>query len=170
MKIGQIITEYIPQENAPAKRNIYLIIRPPFMESATMMVVPNTKKNPNEPDFSIFWNFSRKGEKYKSTKVGAMWNKIGQQNGTPYKDGYIESPAINGGKLYITVFEARSEEGEELTYSHDVMWNPPKNNSGSSQNDFAYNDGAYRAPSRPLVVQRDADGNEVEIPEDQIPF
>ena len=50
------------------------------------------------------------------------------------------------------------------------MWNPPRNGTGASLNDFAYNDGAYRAPAKLTVTMRDASGNEFDIPEDEIPF
>lgn len=166
MKIGHVSKKSYKQ-GEEVKSYLEMIIRPPMMESATFTVSANKEKlNPNEPDFNIWYSFNRKGEKYPSTKLGALWNKV-SNNGTEYKNGSIECPAVQGGKLSISVFAAKVKEGEEIDWSHDVLWSPPK-----PQSDNGYSDGGY-APAytgKPVVEMVDVNGNVEVIPEDKIPF
>lgn len=165
MKIGHVSKKFY-KSGEETKSYLEMIIRPPFMESATFTVSANREKqNPNEPDFNIWYSFNRKGEKYPSTKVGALWNKVSDK-GTEYKNGSIECPAVAGGKLNISVFAAKVNEGEEIEWSHDVLWSPPV-----KQEESGSYGGGYAAPvGKPVVEMRDADGNTTVIPEDEIPF
>lgn len=186
MTIGHVITEYYGEDN---KRHLRMVIRPPMMESGTFSVHPNTQKEKeNEPDFNIWFNYNRKGEKFPSTKVGALWNKVSDRTGNKYKDGYIETPSAMGGKLYIAVVDAKAKEGESaLPYSHNVLWSPPRSNSGGGE--YA-NDGGYAAPAPrhiPVTMQNaqgettgtgsmerapmpENDMPPIDIPEDEILF
>jgi len=167
MKIGHVSKKSY-KAGEETKSYLEMILRPPMMESATFTVSPNReKKNPNEPDFNIWYSINRKGERYPSTKVGALWNKISDK-GTEYKNGHVECPAVMGGKLNISVFATIVNEGEACEWSHDVLWNPPKPQSNESAYEYG---GGYAAPvGKPTVVVQDADGNETVMAEDEIPF
>jgi len=166
MKIGHVSKKSY-KAGEEVKSYLEMIIRPPFMESATFTVSANKEKlNPNEPDFMIWYNFNRKGEKYPSTKVGALWNKTSDK-GTEYKNGSIECPAVQGGKLSISVFAAKVKEGEAVEWSHDVLWSPPL----ASNNSNGYSDGGYAAPyTPPAPIYEKASVPEIDINEDEIPF
>jgi len=166
MKIGHVQKRSY-KAGEEVKSYLEMIVRPPMMESATFTVSVNKDKvNANEPDFNIWYSFNRKGEKYPSTKVGALWNKVSDK-GTEYKNGSIECPAVPGGKLNISVFATKVKEGEEIDWSHDVLWSPPR-----AQESGGYSDGGYAAPytGKPIVEMVDANGNVEVIPEDEIPF
>lgn len=164
MKIGHI-SKRSYKAGEETKSYLEMIVRPPMMESATFTVSSNDKKNPNEPDFNIWYSFNRKGERYPSTKVGALWNKE-SDSGVKYKNGSIECPAVPGGKLSISIFEAKVKEGESIDWSHDVLWSPPR-----AQSDNGYSDGGYAAPyTPPPVVYEKSAMPDVEINEDEIPF
>lgn len=167
MKIGHI-SKRTYKAGEETKSYLEMIIRPPMMESATFTIVANKeKKNQNEPDFNIWYSINRKGERYPSTKVGALWNKISDQ-GVEYKSGSIECPVVDGGNMYIAVFPSKVNEGEEITWSHDVLWSPPKQQSDNYSGNYG---GGYAAPTtKPVVVVQDTRGNVTEIPSDEIPF
>lgn len=111
-------------------------IRPPFMESATFSMHKNqNKQNSNEPDYTIWTNYNRKGESFRGVKVGGLWRKVQRDGKTPYFTGVIESPAFATGKLNITLFEAKVFEGEtaaDIDWIYDVNWQPYQGNSNSS--------------------------------------
>jgi uncharacterized protein (DUF736 family) len=167
MKIGHVSQKSF-KSGEETVRYLEMIIRPPMMESATFTVSANKEKqNPNEPDFNIFFSINRKGDNYPSARVGALWNKISDK-GTEYKNGYIETPAVPSGKMNISVFASTKKDGQEISWSHDVLWSAPVSQTANSG---SYSDGGYAAPSyKPTIVVKDADGNETELSEDQIPF
>lgn len=167
MKIGHVSKKNY-KVGEEVRSYLEMIIRPPMMESATFTVSANKEKvNPNEPDFNIWYSFKRKGEKCPSSKVGALWNKT-SDSGTEYKNGSIECPAVPGGKLNISLFVSKAKEGEEIDWSHDVLWTPPRVQEASN----SYNDGGYAAPysGKPVVEIVDANGNVEVIPDSEIPF
>lgn len=186
MTIGHVITEYIGEEK---KRHLKLVVRPPLMESGTFSIYPNSKKEKeNEPDWYVWFNYTRTNDKVKfpSTQIGALWNRVGKHSGNKYFGGYIETPVAQGGKLYISIVEAK-KEGEILPYSHNVLWSAPKEDSDDNSNNY----GGYAAPSYgniPVTV-KDPSGQttgtttmpprapmpentlpEIDINEDEIPF
>lgn len=152
MTIGHVIIEYIGEEK---KRHLKLVVRPPMMESGTFSIYPNSnKEKENEPDWYIWFNFNRQHDKVKfpSTQAGALWNRVGKQSGNRYFGGYIETPGVQGGKMYISIVEAK-KEGETLPYSHNVLWSAPSENRESESPSY---DGGYAAPaprSIPVTVQ-----------------
>lgn len=137
-----------------------MIIRPPFMESATFTISPNKKKEnskKSEPDFKIYFSYNRKGEKYRRVEAGALWNKK-SDSGVEYKSGNIQSPIFPGGILYFSVFAAKPFEGENpesITWTHEVIWIPykPTEEQSNSKTETQY-----------------SNNNMIEIDEDEIPF
>jgi uncharacterized protein (DUF736 family) len=168
MKIGHICRKEFKQGDKIVKY-LEMIVRAPMMESATFTIAQNTEKQKeNAPDFNIFYSINRKGDKYPSALVGALWNKVSDR-GVEYKNGYIETPAVAGGKMNISVFNAIAKENQEITWSHDVLWSAPK-----TQNEAPSYDGGYApAPVRPVVVHETIPADAlpvIDINEDEIPF
>jgi uncharacterized protein (DUF736 family) len=144
MNIGVIKREsrIVQKEGQDVKQEwLELIVRPPMMESGKFSIHPNKeKKNPNEPDQNIWYNFSRKGENYRATKIGGLWKKTSKDGNTEYFTGHIENPLVYGGKMYISCFKAKPLSGqnaEDVTWVYDVLWNPPKSN-GNKNNNSSY--------------------------------
>lgn len=138
MNIGVINKKQIIVNEKP-HQYLEMIIRPPFMESATFTVSVNKKKEDSEkkePDFKIYYSYNRKGESYRRIEVGAIWNKI-TNDGLKYKSGNIQSPIFPNGTLYFSIFEAKPFEGEKpesITWSHEVVWTPYRPNEEQSSN------------------------------------
>ncbi len=145
MNIGVIVqcSRTVEKDGEKVKQEwLDMMVRPPFMQSATLSVHQNkNKKKPSEPDFNLWYNFSRKGENFRGAKVGAMWRKTSQDGKTEYFSGHIENPLVYGGKMYITAFKAKPmqhEKAEDINWIYDVIWQPPKgNNNQSQQNTYA---------------------------------
>lgn len=138
MNIGVIVqnSRMVNKEGQDVKQEwLEMIVRPPFMQSATLSVHPNkTKQKETEPDYNLWFNFSRKGESFRGTKVGALWRKKSKDGSMEYFDGHIENPTVYGGKMYVTVFKAKplpNEKAENINWLYDVVWQPPKGNKGN---------------------------------------
>ncbi len=145
MNIGYVKHKNNGKDGAERKEWFELGIRPPFMESATFSMHKNqNKQNSNEPDYTIWTNYNRKGESFRGVKVGGLWRKVQKDGKTPYFTGVIESPAFTTGKLNITLFEAKVFEGEtaaDIDWIYDVNWQPYQGNSNSSST------GGYTEPT-----------------------
>jgi uncharacterized protein (DUF736 family) len=151
-------------ENQKVQKFLELIIRPPFMESATFTITQNKKKqNDNEPDFNIFYSYNRRGEKFRRVKAGAIWNKT--KGDLEYKTGHIETPLMPNGKLNITLFKAKQLEGETVapTWIYDVVWSFYKAEDDSNNSSSNYNAPAYHSESTNTPP-------EIDIDEGEIPF
>jgi len=147
----------------------------------TISVNENKEQGSNQPDYYLWFNMNPRGQSiYKSSRVGALWNKVSKDGTLQYKDGYIEDPYVPGGKLNIAVFVAKPAEGETLAYTHEVIWNPPRQNS-NDYGDYGYAEPAYTAPaqqSQPTQPAQQAQQPEVvyeappaiDINENDIPF
>jgi uncharacterized protein (DUF736 family) len=151
--------------DAKVQKYLEMIVRPPFMESATFTISQNKKKeNDNAPDWNIFYSYNRRGDKFRRAKVGAIWDKT--KDDLQYKTGHIETPLMPNGRLNITLFKAKQLEGETVapTWAYDVVWTFYKadddNDSNTSSN---YNAPAYHdAPTSNIP--------EIDIDTDEIPF
>lgn len=137
--IGYVKHKNNGKDGAERKEWFELGIRPPFMESATFSMHKNKdKRNSNEPDYTIWTNYNRKGEKFRGVKVGGFWKKVQRDGVTPYFTGVIESPAFVNGKLNITLFETKvfkDEVAADIDWIYDVNWQPSQ---GSNQNTGGY--------------------------------
>ena len=139
MNIGVIVqnSRMVHKDGADIKQEwLEMLIRAPFMASGTFSVHPNKAKQKNtEPDYNLWHNFSRKGESFRGTKVGALWKKVSKDGKTEYFDGHIENPTVYGGKMYVSIFKAKplqGENAEDINWLYDVIWQPPKGNSQSN--------------------------------------
>lgn len=145
MNIGYVKHKTNGAEGADRKEWFELGIRPPFMESATFSMHKNKDKSKaTEPDYTIWTNYNRKGEKFRGIKVGGLWKKLQKDGTTPYFTGVIESPAFANGKLNITLFETKVFAGEvaaDIDWIYDVNWQPFSENPNSG-----YSTGGYSEP------------------------
>ena len=136
MNIGYVKHKTNGMTGAERKEWFELGIRPPFMESATFsMHKNNDKKNSNEPDYTIWTNYNRKGESFRGVKVGGLWRKVQKDGKTQYFTGVIESPAFATGKLNITLFETKvfeNEKAADIDWIYDVNWQPYQGNQNSN--------------------------------------
>lgn len=62
-----------------------------------------------------------------SNVVGALWNKT-SQSGKKYISGYIESPVLPNGKIFITLFEG----GENSNVLYNVVYNQPRTDKNTT--------------------------------------
>uniref|UniRef100_UPI0040489CC5 DUF736 family protein n=1 Tax=Aliarcobacter sp. TaxID=2321116 RepID=UPI0040489CC5 len=137
MNIGYVKHKTNGMTGNERKEWFELGIRPPFMTSATFSMHKNqNKKNSNEPDYTIWTNYNRKGENFRGVKVGGLWKKVQRDGITPYFTGVIESPAFPPtGKLNITLFETKVFEGEsaaDIDWIYDVNWQPYQGNTNGA--------------------------------------
>jgi uncharacterized protein (DUF736 family) len=149
MNIGVIVKNQriVQKDGADQKQEwLEMIVRPPFIQSCTLSVHQNkNKKSGGEPDYNLWYNFSRKGESFRGTKVGALWRK-NSKNGVEYFSGHIENPLVYGGKMYVSVFKAKpmeNEKAEDINWLYDVIWQPPK---GGGTSNGGYDQGGYTPP------------------------
>jgi uncharacterized protein (DUF736 family) len=127
MVIGNVIEKVFSNEENKEIKFIEMLIRPPFMKSEVFVITHNKKKdNENAPDWYINYSYNKKDENFRRVRVGALWNK--KKDEVEYKTGFIETPAIQGGKIYITLFKAKQFEGEKQApnWLYDVIWNVPQ--------------------------------------------
>lgn len=145
-----------------ARREWYeLIIRPPFVQSATFSVHPNKNKSKDsEPDYKIWSNYNRKGEHFRGVEVGALWKKLSKDRKTSYLNGFVESPAFANGKLNITLFETKkfdNEDASKIDWLYDVNWQPPRGNYGQSS---GYDNTGH---TEPTMYTPSSNGNEIPV-------
>ncbi len=153
MNIGVIVknSRTVQKDGADVKQEwLEMIVRPPFVPSCTLSVHPNkNKKHDGEPDYNLWFNFSRKGESFRGTKVGALWRKHSKDGKTEYFSGHIENPLVYGGKLYVSVFKAKPmthEKAEDINWLYDVIWQPPKGGSNNQNGGYGAASGGYTPP------------------------
>lgn len=165
MKVGHISKKSF-KRGEESVSYLEMILRVPMMESATFTVASNKDKSKeNAPDFNIFFSINRKGDSYPSALVGALWNRV-SDSGVEYKSGYIETPAVTTGKMYIAVFATKVEEGVQKSYSHDVIWSAPQQRDESS-----YTENSYAQPSNSTPQTQKPQIAHEYIPQDEeIPF
>ena len=140
MNIGAVKHKSNGLEGEQRKEWFELIIRPPFMQSATFSMHKNkNKQNPNEPDYKIWTNYNRKGENFRGVEVGAIWKKVSRDGKTTYLTGTIESPAFQFGKLNFALFETKvfsNETAADIDWIYDVNWNPPQSRGSNQQQTY----------------------------------
>lgn len=126
------------------------------------------KQNDNEPDWIINYSFNKKGEKYRRSRVGAIWDKI--KDNLSYKTGHIETPLFPTGRLNFSMFKSKPLDGEDpekVTWAYDVVWShydpTNKNTTNDSNGEYQQVPQYDTAPSQDNIPQIDVD-------EDEIPF
>jgi uncharacterized protein (DUF736 family) len=152
-------------EDAKTIPYLELIVRPPFMESGTFTISQNkNKQNDNEPDWIIYHSFNRRGENYRRSRAGAIWNKT--KDDLEYKTGHIDTPVMPNGRLNFTLFKAKPLENEDpakITWAYDVVWNYYDPNKDENNTSSYHDTPAYHEEPTTKVP-------EINIDEDEIPF
>lgn len=106
------------------------------------------KKNENEPDFTLYQNITKKGDKekfagksFKPRTIGGLWRRVSKDGKTNFLAGSIESPLFENGKMHFSCFETKIPENanaEDYFWTYDVVWNPIKKDSSTSYNNYDY--------------------------------
>ena len=176
MTIGHIVGMTNKKEGEEFREWQQLIIEIPFMGRISATLVENrNKKNPNEPDFTLFENITKRGDKekfngktFKPRSIGGIWRKISKDGRTNFLAGSIDTPIVYGGKFNFSAFETRIPENanvEDYFWSYDVAWNPYKkeqnSNNNYSHNDYAEPTGYTSGPQgKEIPVYVDSDLHE----------
>ena len=177
MKIGHIRRE----KGKDDKTWLVMDLAIPLAGRTRLTVSLNRSKQTgsNQPDYHLWYNMNARGQSdYKSARVGSLWNKRSRDGATEYKDGYIEHPFAPGGRMQIAVFAAKPQDGETLSYTHEITWNPPRGAASGGGYDGGYAEPAYTPPQPPQTQSpQQASPNphpqelpEIDINEDEIPF
>lgn len=158
MNIGAVKHKTNGKEGDERKEWFELIIRPPFMDSHTFSMHKNTRKQrDSEPDYKIWTNYNRKGEKFRGIEVGAVWKKKSRDGNTTFLSASIESPAFASGKINVTLFETKVFEGEsaaDIDWIYDVVWKPQTNNQSNSN---------YGGNTEPHSYTQGPSGNQIPV-------
>jgi uncharacterized protein (DUF736 family) len=159
MTIGNVVQKSF-ESNGKVVKYIEMIIRPPFMNSATFTISENKNKDKESaPDYFINYSYNRKNETFRRVRVGSLWNKV-SDNGVQYKSGYIETPAVSTGKLYITLFKAKQFENEAQApnWLYDVIYQAPQTKKEIPVN--TYQNGEYQSTTNYEPTPTDIDTTE----------
>lgn len=166
-------------------------IRVPFV-SCTLTLTkrkPKEDDKPEVPDFELYFSPNRKGESFDRMKVGSLWKKVSEK-GNDYLSGYIESPILPLGKMYISIVSYVHQEGMPVqNIIYNVLWSPQKNNKDSEEYEGSGSDGVNRGEYSSYIPQPQHPKNEnskgyenenskgyevvyedTEVEEDEIPF
>ncbi len=172
MNIGHVVTITNKQEGADFKEWQQLIIEPPFMGRISATLVENrSKKNVNEPDFHLYENITKRGDKekfngktFKPRAIGAIWRRISKNGQTNFLAGSIDTPMVYGGKFNFSLFETKIPENanaEDYFWTYDVVWNPYKkentSNNYSNSYDYAEPAGYTQGPNGNIPVYAEDD-------------
>lgn len=146
MQIGYVTTETI-KIDGENKNWTKMTLRMPFGRHQDFKIAAHKKDKESEPDFDIYLLVNNKGEKFRNPKVGALWLKTSER-GERYMSGNIESPALSGGIAYIAITVARPlYDGEEITWTHDVLWSNPNGKKQSNRQESNVDGGDTRVTS-----------------------
>ena len=142
-------------------------VRVPFGSCTFALTKVKEKSQDNSPDYSLFFSPNRRGESFDRIKAGSLWMKTSEK-GNPYMSGYIESPLLPGGKIYISIVKYNHMEGmpvQDILYN--VLWSPEE-----KRRDDDYQ-APYTPPPEPAAQPTTTSTGvpvEIDINEDDIPF
>ena len=112
-------------EEGEAKRVSYyeMTLKPLFGASVKFTLNKNKSDKENAPLYNIYAHNER-GWVSRKMKVGALWLKETDE-GESFMSGMIETPLVDGGKLYISLWRAEAMyKGEVVDWEYDVVWKP----------------------------------------------
>lgn len=156
MTIGHIVQMTNKEEGENFKEWQQLIIEPPFMGRISATLFENKhKKNVNEPDFILYENITKRGDKekfnnktFKPRSIGGIWRRTSKDGKTNFLAGSIDTPIVYGGKFNFSLFETKvpdNGKAEDYFWTYDAVWNPFKPNNNNNSNSYSYSD--YAEPS-----------------------
>lgn len=117
----------------------------PLLPSLHITVNQNKKedKGEKEPDYYISLVKPR-GYAGPKSRIGALWTKKIEKQDSPkygqsYLSGNIETPIVQGGALYISIFAVdKPKEGETpKAWAYEILWSPlkPREDNNYAQNE-----------------------------------
>lgn len=135
----------------------------PFLPTLHVTVNDNKKEDRGEREPDYYINMVKpKNYAGPKTRIGALWLKKVEKQDSPkhgqtYLSGNIETPMVQGGIIYISIFKVDApKEGEEpKKWNYEIVWNPPRQREDSP---IPYTDTYI------------PEGNYEEIPDDEMPF
>ena len=156
MTIGHIVQMTNKEEGENFKEWQQLIIEPPFMGRISATLFENKhKKNVNEPDFILYENITKRGDKekfnnktFKPRSIGGIWRRTSKDGKTNFLAGSIDTPMVYGGKFNFSLFETKvpdNGKAEDYFWTYDAVWNPFKPNNNNNSNSYSHSD--YAEPS-----------------------
>lgn len=156
MTIGHIVQMTNKEEGENFKEWQQLIIEPPFMGRISATLFENKhKKNVNEPDFILYENITKRGDKekfnnkiFKPRSIGGIWRRTSKDGKTNFLAGSIDTPMVYGGKFNFSLFETKvpdNGKAEDYFWTYDAVWNPFKPNNNNNSNSYSHSD--YVEPS-----------------------
>jgi|GEM_PF-1949433 len=168
MTIGHIVKLTNKEKGDKYKEWLQLIIEPPFMGrlSATMFENKNKNKD-NEPDFFLYENISKRGDKdkfegktFKVRQIGAVWRRVSKDGKTNFLALSIDTPLVYGGRFNFSAFETKvppETNAENYFWLYDCVWKPYKP-SGNNSSFYTSNDYA-----EPLSYTSNPKGGEIPV-------
>lgn len=106
----------------------------PFLPTLHVTVNENKKEDRGEREPDYYINMVKpKNYAGPKTRIGALWLKKVEKQDSPkygqtYLSGNIETPMVQGGIIYISIFKVEApKEGEEpKKWNYEIVWNPPR--------------------------------------------
>ena len=106
----------------------------PFLPTLHVTVNENKKEDRGEREPDYYINMVKpKNYAGPKTRIGALWLKKVEKQDSPkyrqtYLSGNIETPMVQGGIIYISIFKVEvPKEGEEpKKWNYEIVWNPPR--------------------------------------------
>ncbi len=106
----------------------------PFLPTLHVTVNENKKEDRGEKEPDYYINMVKpKNYAGPKTRIGALWlKKIEKQDspkyGQTYLSGNIETPMVQGGIIYISIFkvDAPKEGDEPKKWNYEIIWNPQR--------------------------------------------
>jgi len=154
MTIGHIVKLTNKEKGENYKEWLQLIIEPPFMGRLSTTMFENKNKNKdNEPDFFLYENITKRGDKdkfggftFKARQIGAVWRRVSKDGKTNFLALSIDTPLVYGGKFNFSAFQSKAVDEaveQEHFWLYDCVWKPYKANNNNSS---YYNNGDYAEP------------------------
>ena len=167
MNIGNVQQKEYKAKDQSIIKWLEVAIRVPFGSCTLTLTKVKEKTQDNSPDYSLYFSPNRKGESLDRNKVGSLWMKTSEK-GNAYMSGYIESPLLTNGKIYISIVKYQALEGMPVqNILYNVLWSPEEKQKEYSDYQQNYtHTSSFEAPTTtttavPVVM---------DIEEDEIPF
>ena len=172
MKIGFVKQNEYKVKDSKVVKWLEVVIRVPFGSCTLTLTKVKEKSQDNSPDYHLFFSPNRRGENYSRMKVGSLWLKVSEKGNT-YMSGYIESPLVTAGKIYLSIVKYTPMENmpvEDILYN--VLWSPNEERKENGSDYAPYIPPTEQAPTTTTTTTTTANNIpvEIEITEDEIPF
>lgn len=173
MLIGHLVPMNNGEQGEGFREWQQLIIEPVGMGRISATMVENRNKSKeNEPDFILWENISKRGDKekfggktFKPRQIGGIWRRTSRDRNTNFLAASIDTPLVYGGKFNFSLFATKVPEGqnpEDYFWTYDAIWSPYKkennNSSNNSSNDYAAPETYTHGPNGEIPVHFQENG------------